>query len=107
MKRGVLSASTTGGPLDTITSPSRQQSWTLDALGNWSGLASDGSTTTRQFNAANQATSVSGSTGNRNRCQFYYSPPPMKNKWKSELTPISSPTNEKQVEIRTDTDFFS
>lgn len=61
-QRGVLSASTPGGPLDRITSPTLQQSWDLDALGNWSGTATGGATTNREFNVGNQTTSVSGGT---------------------------------------------
>ena len=61
-KRGVLSASTPGGPLDTVATPYGQQSWDLDAQGNWSDFTHDATTTTRTFNAANETTSVSGGT---------------------------------------------
>ncbi len=61
--RGTLSASGNNGTsLDTITSPSQTQTWSLDALGNWSSVTTNGSTTTRTFNAQNQTTSVSGGT---------------------------------------------
>ncbi len=61
--RGTLSASgINGNQLDTIASPSASQSWSLDSVGNWSGVTTNGSTTTQTFNAQNQATSVSGST---------------------------------------------
>ncbi len=46
----------------TIPSPTSSQSWGLDALGNWSGVTTNGATVTRAFNAQNQATSVSGGT---------------------------------------------
>jgi RHS repeat-associated protein len=36
------------------------QSWNLDALGNWTSVTTDGSTQTRTANAQNQYTSVSG-----------------------------------------------
>ena len=61
--RGTLSSSGYNGTqLDTIASPSASQSWSLDALGNWSGVTTDGSTTTQTFNAQNQLTSVTGGT---------------------------------------------
>jgi RHS repeat-associated protein len=61
--RGTLSSSGhNGSQLDTIASPSRTQSWSLDALGNWSGATTNGSTTTRTSNAQNQTTTVSGGT---------------------------------------------
>ena len=57
--RGVLSASGHNGTqLDTVASPSASQSWQLDALGNWSGVTTNGATTRRTFNAQNQATSA-------------------------------------------------
>jgi RHS repeat-associated protein len=58
--RGVLSAS--GSTLDTIVSPSHSQSWSFDALGNWSNFVSDSTTQTRTHNSQNQITSISGST---------------------------------------------
>ncbi|MDR3618225.1 MAG: RHS repeat-associated core domain-containing protein [Paludisphaera borealis] len=67
-KRGALSASTPGGPYDTVATPDKQQSWTLDAQGNWGGFTNvDGTTTTtttKTFNAGNQtaAVTVNGST---------------------------------------------
>jgi RHS repeat-associated protein len=58
--RGTLSSSGSNGTrLDTITSPSASQSWSLDSVGNWSGVTTDGSTTTQTFNAQDQATSSS------------------------------------------------
>ena len=58
--RGTLSASgNNGSVLDTVPSSSRSQSWSLDALGNWTGQTTNGSTTTRGFNAQNETTSVS------------------------------------------------
>jgi RHS repeat-associated protein len=60
--RGVLSASVSGGVLDTIASPSHSQSWSLDALGNWSSFTSDSTTQTRTANQQNQITAISGLT---------------------------------------------
>src|SRR5437764_1497930 len=63
--RGQLSASVAGGPLDTITSPSHTQSWldangnpTLDAVGNWTSVTTDGVTQTRTHNQQNEITSI-------------------------------------------------
>ena len=41
---------------------SRSQDWTLDALGNWTSLDTDGSTQTRTANAQNEYTAVGGAT---------------------------------------------
>ncbi len=61
--RGTLSASGKNGTVpDTITTPSRTQSWNLDTLGNWSSLSTNATTTNRTFNAQNQTATVSGST---------------------------------------------
>ena len=60
--RGTLSASTGGGPLDTVSSPAHSQGWSLDALGNWTSVTTDGTTQTRGVNEDNQITSVSGAT---------------------------------------------
>src|SRR4029077_12167781 len=62
-ERGVLSASGGAGtPLDTIASPSHSQSWSLDALGNFSSVTTDATTQTRTANAQNEITSISGLT---------------------------------------------
>ncbi len=60
--RGTLSASTTGGTLDTVASATHSQSWSLDALGNWSSSTTDGTTTSRANNSKNQIHTVGGST---------------------------------------------
>jgi len=61
--RGTLSSSGhNGSQLDTIASSSRSQSWSLDALGNWSSVTTNGSATTRTFNAQDQTATVSGGT---------------------------------------------
>ncbi len=64
-RRGTLSASVTGGALDTVTTATRTQSWNLDQLGNWdgsSGVTTDGAAQSRTHNSRNQATAVGGST---------------------------------------------
>jgi len=56
----VLSAS--GSTLDTISSPSTTESWSLDALGNWSSVTLNGTAQTRTANQQNEITSISGLT---------------------------------------------
>src|SRR5207249_5000715 len=46
-RRGALSDSNSDGVPDTVSTASRTQSWTLDALGNWSTLTSDGTAQNR------------------------------------------------------------
>jgi RHS repeat-associated protein len=53
--RGALNATK-----DTIASPSRSQNWSLDALGNWSSVSTNGTAQTRGHNQQNQITSISG-----------------------------------------------
>jgi RHS repeat-associated protein len=61
--RGTLTASGGAGtPLDTIAAPAHSQSWTLDALGNWASVTTDGTTQTRTANQQNGITAVSGQT---------------------------------------------
>jgi hypothetical protein len=61
--RGTLSYSGHNGTqLDTIATSSRSQSWSLNALGNSSSVTTNGSATTRTFNAQNLTASVSGGT---------------------------------------------
>ncbi|AGA25728.1 RHS repeat-associated core domain-containing protein [Singulisphaera acidiphila] len=60
--RGALSASTPGGTLDTVSSPSRSQAWDFDALGNWKSVSTNGTSQTRNHNAQNQVTGVGAST---------------------------------------------
>ena len=60
--RGTLSASGKNGTVpDTVSTPSRTQSWNLDTLGNWFSLSTNSTTTNCTFNAQNQTTTVSGS----------------------------------------------
>src|SRR5262249_17838887 len=60
--RGVLSDTNSDGVPDTISSASHSQSWSLDAVGNWSSVTTDGTTQTRTANSQNQITSISGLT---------------------------------------------
>jgi RHS repeat-associated protein len=56
---GTLSASGgTGTPLDTIATPSTSESWSLDALGNWSSQTINGTRTSRTTNLQNEQTAV-------------------------------------------------
>ena len=59
--RGVLSDANSDGLFDTVASPTRTQAWSLDALGNWSTLTTNGTSQSRTHNAQNQVTGV-GST---------------------------------------------
>jgi RHS repeat-associated protein len=61
--RGTLTASGHNGTTpDTISGATASQSWSLDALGNWTSTTANGTTTTRTFNSQNQTTSLSGGT---------------------------------------------
>jgi RHS repeat-associated protein len=53
---------TLNGGNDTISSPTHSQSFSLDALGNWSSVTTDGSTQTRTANQQNEITSISSQT---------------------------------------------
>jgi RHS repeat-associated protein len=65
-RRGTLTASGNNGSgvLDTVTTgnlntlASSSQSWTLDALGNWSSLTTDGTATSRTHNSKNEVAAV-------------------------------------------------
>jgi RHS repeat-associated protein len=46
--------------ISSVRDDSFDQSWTLDGLGNWSEFDNDGTTQTRDTNAANEITSTSG-----------------------------------------------
>jgi YD repeat-containing protein len=48
--------------LTSVTRPGHNQSWTLDAAGNWLSHTNSGSTQTRSFNNQNQLTAISGAT---------------------------------------------
>jgi RHS repeat-associated protein len=60
--RGLLSDTNSDGVPDTVTSPSRQQGWDFDALGNWNSVTTDGTVESRTHNQQNQITSISGQT---------------------------------------------
>jgi RHS repeat-associated protein len=57
-KRGTLNGTKT----DVTGTPSRQQSWDYDAVGNFDSVTSDGSTQTRTANKQNEVTAVNGAT---------------------------------------------
>jgi RHS repeat-associated protein len=57
-KRGTLNGTNTA----MSGSPSIDESWGLDAAGNWTSVTTNGSTQTRTANANNQITSISGLT---------------------------------------------
>jgi RHS repeat-associated protein len=54
--RGTLNATHDG----FIGPPSRTQDWSLDSLGNWTSVTSDGTTQSRDHNAQNQITDING-----------------------------------------------
>jgi YD repeat-containing protein len=58
--RGQLSDTNGDGVPDTVSSPSHSQSWSLDALGNWTSVTTDGSASSRTHNQQNEATAVGG-----------------------------------------------
>jgi len=60
--RGALSASTQGGPLDTVASASTTESWNLDALGNWSSVTKNNVTQNRTANQQNEVTTAGTQT---------------------------------------------
>jgi YD repeat-containing protein len=54
---------TLNGTKDGIAgTPAHTQTWALDALGNWLGVTTDGTTQTRTANQLNQITGISGAT---------------------------------------------
>jgi RHS repeat-associated protein len=56
--RGVLSSSTQGGPLDTVSSPSHSQTFSPDAQGNFASVTTDGTQVNRTNNQQNEVTAV-------------------------------------------------
>jgi RHS repeat-associated protein len=61
--RGVLTASGgSGTPLDTISSPSHTQTFTPDAMGNFSTVTTDGTGVNRTHNQQNEVTGVGANT---------------------------------------------
>jgi RHS repeat-associated protein len=56
MQRGTLNANHTA----LVGTPTHSQSWSPDALGNFSGVTTDGTTQTRSHNQQNEITSISG-----------------------------------------------
>jgi RHS repeat-associated protein len=60
--RGTLSASVVGGPLDTISSSSTSQSWSLDVMGNFASQTTNGTAVSRTHNKQNEITTVGSAT---------------------------------------------
>jgi YD repeat-containing protein len=60
--RGTLSDANSDGIPDTVTTASRSQSWSFDALGNWSSVTTDGTTQNRTANKQNEITSITSLT---------------------------------------------
>jgi hypothetical protein len=60
--RGTLSDTNSDGVPDTVASNSRSQSWSFDAVGNWSSVTTNGTGQTRTANQQNQITSITGLT---------------------------------------------
>jgi RHS repeat-associated protein len=60
--RGTLSASVSGGVLDTVASASGTQGWVTDAVGNWTSFSTNGIPQARTANQQNQYTSVGAAT---------------------------------------------
>src|SRR5262249_46291336 len=60
--RGPLSDTNSDGVPDTVASASRSQSWSLDGLGNWSSVTSDGTAQSGTFNKQNEETAFGGNT---------------------------------------------
>jgi len=60
--RGTLSDANGDGIPDTITSPSRAQSWTPDGQGNFTTVTTNGTGETRTHDKQNQVTAVGGGT---------------------------------------------
>jgi len=55
-RRGKLSDANSDGVPDTVSSTSRYQTWTLDALGNWTTLNTSGTNSNKTHNKQNQLT---------------------------------------------------
>ncbi len=60
--RGTLSDANSDGVPDTVTTASRGQSWTVDGLGNFSSVTSDGTAQSRTHNKQNEVTGVGSNT---------------------------------------------
>ncbi len=60
--RGTLTDANSDGIPDTVATASRGQSWTVDGLGNFSSVTSDGTAQSRTHNKQNEVTGVGGST---------------------------------------------
>jgi RHS repeat-associated protein len=59
-RRGTLTAS--GSVLDTVSTASRTQAWTLDALGNMPSVSTNGTSESRTHNSQNQITAIASTS---------------------------------------------
>jgi RHS repeat-associated protein len=69
-QRGALSDSDSDGYFDTVAAQSKSQSWSLDTLGNWASVTTNGQTETRVHNSQNQL--VSRSQGGGQTASYSY-----------------------------------
>ncbi len=60
--QGTLSDTNSDGVPDTVASPSASQSWTLDALGSWSGVTTNGTAQSNSFNQQDEQTAAGTSS---------------------------------------------
>jgi RHS repeat-associated protein len=60
--QGTLSASVSGGPLDTVATASASQSWSLDVMGNFASQTTNGTAVSRTHNKQNEITAVGSAT---------------------------------------------
>jgi RHS repeat-associated protein len=61
-RRGLLSDSGSDGVPDTVTAAVRNQVWSLDAMGNWNNIKTNGTNQLRTHDKQNQLTSIQGLT---------------------------------------------
>lgn len=61
-RRGTLSDVNSDGVYDTVSSASRTQSFSLDQLGNWNSLTTNGTAQSRTTNSKNEVTAVGGNS---------------------------------------------
>src|SRR5713226_1931865 len=60
--RGTLSDTNSDGVPDTVVTASHSQSWSFDALGNWSSVTTDGTAQSRTHNQQNEVTAAGSAT---------------------------------------------
>jgi RHS repeat-associated protein len=60
--RGTLSDTNSDSVPDTVATASRSQTWSFDALGNWSSVTTDGTAQSRTHNQQNEVTAAGSAT---------------------------------------------